>query len=198
MSEQIKLPQQQDLLQLIRATLKSKQTNKPSPQTKPTPPSNGKGVQKVKQQPRTDEHGKLGDFSRSQTNSPRSSFTSNTAIVGYEEVPRTRLSKTDERKGVVNAETEMIRKAIKLVLNQTGGAPSKRAAKRAAAPKMTRSDRVFKTTGPGSSRSPVLDRIKAIAAKETGCIVRKEAISSSTSAKNANTTQGNYNPMIVE
>jgi len=192
MSEQIKQPQQQDLLQLIRATLKSK-TNGRS-QSVPAEPLKAKGPQRTKQQPRSDEHGKLGDFTRSNSNPP--TRTNNTAIVGYEEVPKTRFSKKDN--GNVQAETEMIRKAIKLVLNQTGGAPSKKAAKRMAAPKMTRSDRVFKTTGPGSSRSPVLDRIKAIAATETGCIVRKEAIDKATSQRNANTTQGNYNPMIVE
>jgi hypothetical protein len=67
-----------------------------------------------------------------------------------------------------------------------------------ASPKMTRSDRVFQTCGPGSSKSVAIDAIKAIAAQETGCIVRKEAISLTKSQKNSNTTQGNYNPMIVE
>jgi len=49
--------------------------------------------------------------------------------------------------------------------------PSKKQVKRMAGNKMQPSNRVFKTTGPGSSRSRTLDAIKAIAADETGAIV---------------------------
>lgn len=183
-----------DLLQIIRAAMKT--PNRPTGtknQSVPVVPLKTKGA---RLQPRRDEHGKLGDFSRSNSNPP--TRTNNTAIIGYEEVPKTRFSQKHSDSDSLAAETEMVRKAIKLVLTQTGGAPSKAAVKRSAAPKMTRSDRVFKTTGPGSSRSVVIDRIKAISATETGCIVRDKGISLSASQRNANTTQGNYNPMIVE
>jgi hypothetical protein len=192
----------EELLSIIRQAMKSKAPEQPQKQMQRI---NGKGVQHTKLQPTTKEHGKLGDFTRSNSNPP--TRTNNTAIIGYEEVPKTHLNRKDERDGtngkadVVEATTEMVRKAIKLALNQTGGAPSKRAVKHMAAPKMTRPDRVFqsgKGCGPGSSRSVTLGIIKAISAKETGCIVRKENISESVSRKNANTTQGNYNPMIVE
>jgi len=160
-------------------------------------------------QTQTAEHGKLGDFSRSNSN-PTSRTVSNSASVGFEEVTRPRLNlkyeankangKTQSSDNSLSAEFETIRKAVRIAIDGTSGAPSKRAVKRMAAPKMTRSDRVFKTTGPGSSRSATLDAIKAIAAKETGCIVRdpKHVVTAAKSAKNANTTQGNYNPMIVE
>jgi len=38
-------------------------------------------------------------------------------------------------------------------------------------PKLTRSDRVFLSCGPGSSRSAAIDMMKAISAEQTGCIV---------------------------
>jgi hypothetical protein len=191
----------QDLLQIIRQAMKS-----PKPTAKPLPRINGKGVQKTKIQPLavSPEYGKRGDFSRSNSN-PISRSVSNSAPVGFEEVTRARLQRRQEKnnKGgqTLDAEFETIRKIVKIAIDGTGGAPSKRAVKHMAAPKMTKSDRVFqagKGCGVGSSRSVTLGIIKAIAAKETGCIVRKEAIDKTTSQKNANTTQGNYNPMIVE
>lgn len=186
-----------DLKQLIRSIMKNGKATQTS--TAPVVVGKAKGTRR---QPRSDEHGKLGDFTRSNSNPPSRSV-SNTAIIGYEEVPKTRLSAAHADGQSITAETEMIRKAIKLVLSQTGGAPSKRQAKRAASPKMTRSDRVFasgKGCGPGSSRSVTLNTIKAVAATETGCIVRdpNNVITPSQSARNANTTQGNYNPTIVE
>jgi hypothetical protein len=181
------MSEQTELLQLIRSVMKS--------------PSSGKAVQSraTKIRELEKEHGKLGDFSRSNSN-PTSRAVRDSAFLGYEEVPKTRLTRKDERTNVVDAQTEMIRKAVRIAINTSGGAPSKRAAKRMASPKMSRSDRVFKTAGPGSSRSATLDAIKAIASEKTGCIVRdpKQAISAEASRKNSNTTQGNYNPMIVE
>lgn len=197
---------QPDLLQLIRAAMKN-----PS-KSKETKSSAKQGPTTVSKRTKTAElekvHGKLGDFSRSNSN-PTSRSIPTSATVGYEEVPKTRMNKKDSNNPnnvVLEAETEMIRKAVRIALNNTGGAPSKRAVKQMASPKMTRSDRVFAAgngCGPGSSKSPTLDAIKAIAAKETGCIVReqmkgKEPLSLRQSQKNANTTQGNYNPMIIE
>lgn len=210
-----------DLLELIRQSMRDGKNGKTNSAAKlgtsdaPVELLRAKGSPRASQtklQPRADQHGKLGDFSRSATNSPRSSYTSTTAIVGYEEVPKTHFSQKDERAGVLDAETEMILKAVKIALNGTGGAPSKRVVKRAAAPKMTKSDRVFasnKGCGVGSSRSVTLGIVKAIASDETGCIVREQMKDRKTkgplkpltlqqSQKNANTTQGNYNPMIVE
>ena len=162
-----------------------------------------RGVQRSKTQVRVDMHGSKGDFTRSNSN-PISRPVNNAASVGLEEVTRARLSRThskDNASGSLSAEYETILKAVRIAIDGTGGAPSKRAAKRAASPKMTRSDRVFQSgrgCGPGSSKSPEIDAIKAIASPETGCIVRKEGISEATSMKNANTTQGGYFPQIVE
>lgn len=194
-----------ELNDTIRAILKSSTGAKTT--IKPLGPQNGTGVQKAKVRPLevSEEYGRRGDFSRSNSN-PTSRPIRNSASVELEEVTRARLSRSyeqnKENKGnkstSLNAEFETILKVVRIALDSTGGAPSKRAVKRMATPKMTRSDRVFKTTGPGSSKSPELDAIKAIAAKETGCIVRKETISESKSMKNANTTQGGYFPQIVE
>lgn len=183
------MSENEQLLAIIRAAMKtpsSGSTSKPSPSGKQSPtikPSNGKGVQKSKLQPRESEHGKLGDFSRSNSN-PISRSVSNSVSVGFEDV-------SEAGDGSLLA-------TIRIAINNTGGAPSKRQAKHMASPKMTRSDRVFSSTGVGSSRSVTLGIIKAIAHPETGCIVRPEAIPLIDSQKNSNTTQGNYNPMIVE
>lgn len=198
-------PTTTDLRTLIRVVMnkgsKTQTTSKAKTSTVPVVPLKAKGPQRTKQQPRQSEHGELGDFSRSNSN-PTSRSTPTTAFLGYEEVPKTQLhTKHADKPSVIDAETEMVRKAIRIAINTTGGAPSKRAAKHAAGPKMTKSDRVFqagKGCGVGSSRSVTLGIVKAISAKETGCIVRKEAIDKATSQRNANTTQGNYNPMIVE
>lgn len=174
-----------NISEIIRAAMKSTGA-KSSTGSKTKPAQAAKGVQRSKHQPRLDEHGERGDFSRSNSN-PTSQPFSNSAPVGLEDV-------SGDGDGSLLA-------VIRIAINNTGNAPSKRAAKRAASPKMTRSDRVFaagKGCGPGSSKSPTLDAIKAIAATETGCIVTTKKISLSESQKNANTTQGNYVPMIVE
>jgi hypothetical protein len=189
---------EQELLQLIRAAMKNPKGTK-----QPVKPERGKGPQHTRIKPleQSPEYGRRGDFSRSNSN-PVSRSIPTVAVVGYEEVPKTRFtSKHKDNPQLLQAETEMIRKAVRIALNNTGGAPSKRAAKQMASPKMTRSDRVFaagKGCGPGSSKSPAIDAIKAIAATETGCIVRKEPIKLNVSQKNANTTQGGYFPQIVE
>jgi hypothetical protein len=55
-------------------------------------------------------------------------------------------------------------------------------------------DRVFKTTGPGSSRSVTLDAIKAIGSESTGCIVVEgkacKPMRSTTSRNNGNIIGG--------
>jgi hypothetical protein len=206
----------QDLLQIIRQAMKS-----PNKTSKPLARINGKGVQKTKIKPLevSPEYGKRGDFSRSNSN-PVSRSVSNSAPVGFEEVTRARLDRkhgpndrsSKNGKEDLNAEFETILKVVKIAIDGTGGAPSKRHVKQAASPKMTKSDRVFqsgKGCGVGSSRSVTLGIIKAIAAKDTGCLVREQMKDKKTkeplkpltlteSQKNANTTQGNYNPMIVE
>lgn len=140
---------QTDLQQLIRSVMKQSSTPKPSKQT-------GKGVQKTKQQPRRDRNGKLGDNTRSNSN-PTSRSVNNIAPVGFEDVSE--------------AGDGSVRALIRINLASTGRAPSKRQTKHMAMPKMTRSDRVFgKGVGVGSSRSVTLGIVKAIAAKETGCI----------------------------
>ena len=193
----------EQLLAIIRSAMKPKSATQKS--NGPVVPLKARGPQRTKLQPQLAEHGKLGDFTRSNSNPP--TRTNNTALLGYEEVPKTRFSQNktnnakDADKPTLTAETEMVRKAIRVALNRTGGAPSKKAAKQMSAPKMTRSDRVFSSSngcGVGSSRSVTLGIIKAIAHPETGCIVRKESISLTDSQKNSNTTQGGYFPQIVE
>jgi hypothetical protein len=71
--------------------------------------------------------------------------------------------------------------------------PSKRMAKRAASQNpFARKDKQLLATMPGSSRSAGLDVLKAVNAERTGCIVTDKVITAAQSARNANTTQGNY------
>lgn len=177
-----------DLLQLIRQAMNSKSTAA----TNKTP--NGKGVQRTKKRPPKAIAGQLGDFSRSNSNPP-SRTVNNLAPVGFEDMS--------------GAGDGSLLAVIRLSLTHLS-TPSKRQVKHMSSPKMTRPDRVFqlgKGCGPGSSKSPTLSIIKAIAAQDTGCIVREQMkgkdkqplkpLTLSESQKNANTTQGNYNPMIV-
>lgn len=188
-----------DLLQLIRDAMKP---------TKPSEPPNrggGEGIKRVQvtktnnemkvtktsktqTQPRLDEHGLLGDFSRSNSN-PISRTVNTTAPVGLLDTS--------------GAGDESVLSVIRIAIDKLA-IPSKRQVKHMASPKMTNPSRVFdqnKGCGPGSSKSGVIDAMKAIAATETGCLTREQMkgqpISLSQSQKNSNTTQGNYNPMIV-
>lgn len=186
-----------DLLELIRQAMKSpKQTTRQVNRTGGTTESKSQATQQSKRQPRRDEHGQLGDFSRSNSN-PTSRTVNNSVSVGFEDIS--------------GAGDDSIKALIRINLAKPTN-PSKRQVKRMAAPKMSNSNRAFSSgngCGVGSSKSPLIGIIKAIAAEETGCIVREQMkdkktkeplppISLTQSQKNSNTTQGNYNPMIVE
>lgn len=182
-----------DLLQLIRDAMKVKPSGPPKQLS-----VKSKSVQRVhktqtnKTQPRLDEHGLLGDFSRSNSN-PISRTVNTTAPVGLLDTS--------------GAGDESVLSVIRIAIDKLA-IPSKRQVKHMASPKMTNPSRVFdqnKGCGPGSSKSTIIDAMKAIASKDTGCLTREQMkgqdakpISLSQSQKNSNTTQGNYNPMIVK
>lgn len=134
----------------------------------------------VKLQPRKDVHNGIGDMTRSGRGAAAFHATIPTSIVSnVEEVVETLLKKSGKKGSSIScSKTVEIVERIDMTQHDV---PSKSQIKRAAMPKMHRADRVFskkKGVGPGSSRSTMLDAIKAIAAdgdgpdRGTGCIVR--------------------------